>query len=353
MAAALGALVLVAGTFLYYAAYDLDLGFPNVAIPIVLALGIGAGGLRVGPRAQRWGTPVGPPGRGSWLGVGAVLAVAGMVAVQLLTAPPRPTRPTDADFPVRLVAYNVRMGFGLDGRFSPDALAATIRRESPDLVLLSEVDRGWFLNGGHDLLQLLADRLQMRAVFAPAADPLWGDALLTRLPVVSFRSHPLPSAGAATGAEALTAVVKVGEHELGVVGTHLQPPPNGRPAAQAERVATIATELANGDRPVVIAGDLNITPQDPEFGAFLDAGLLDGLAEARPLATFPSDQPERADRPRVHDAEPDRLGRDGTRRHRVRPPSGRRHPDLPGPRGPPTRRLTPTPQRALGDIFRL
>jgi len=293
LAAGAGALLMVTCTFLYYAAYDLDLGFPNVALPIAIAAGIGAGVLRVGPRGRRWGAPVGPPRRAAWLAAAAVVAVAGMVGAQVLTAPNRPTRPAAVDgFPVRLVSYNVRMGFGLDGRFDPDALAAAIRQQAPDLVLLSEVDRGWFLNGGHDVLQLVADRLGMRTVFAPAADPLWGDALLTRLPVLSFRSHPLPRAGAPTGAQALAAVVRVGEHELGVVGTHLQPPPGAGPAAQAERVAAIATELADGDRPVVVAGDLNITPKDPEFVTFLDAGLLDGLVDARPVKTFPADRPD-------------------------------------------------------------
>lgn len=292
-AAWIGGLLLVALTFGYYAAYDLDLGFPNESVPVAVAALIGLAALRVGPRARRWGAPVGAPGQASWLTVAAVVAAAAVIGVQVVTAPTRPAGSTPvAGFPVRLVAYNVRMGFGLDGRFDPDALAATIRRQTPDLVLLSEVDRGWFLNGGHDGLQLIADRLGMRAVFAPAADQLWGDALLTKLPVVSFRSHPLPRRGAPTGAQAFAAVVRVGDAELGIVGTHLQPPPDGGPAAQAERVAAIATELRTEDRPVVVAGDLNVTPGAAEFRTLLDAGLVDALADARPLPTFPSDEPD-------------------------------------------------------------
>ncbi len=293
LAAGLGGVLLVALTFGYYAAYDMDLGFPNEAVPVALAVLIAFGALRVGARARRWGAPLGPPGRAAWLAAAAVGAVVAVAAAQYVTAPARPDRPDPvAGFPVRLVAYNVRMGFGLDGRFDPDALAATIRKQDPDLVFLSEVDRGWFLNGGHDGLQLLADRLGMRAVFAPAADQLWGDALLTRLPVLRMRSHHLPRVGAPTGAEAMTAVVRVGDQELGVVGTHLQPPPDGGPAAQTKRVAGLAAELAREGRPVVVAGDLNIRPGDAEFRTLLDAGFRDGFAEARPLRTFPSDRPD-------------------------------------------------------------
>jgi endonuclease/exonuclease/phosphatase family metal-dependent hydrolase len=293
LAAGAGTLLFVVLTFGYYAPYDVDLGFPNVAVPVLAAIGIALAAVWLGPRARRWGAPAGPQRRLITLMAGALLCAGAVVGVQAWTAPARPTSPEPvADFPVRLAAYNIRMGFGLDGRFDPDALAATIRGQRPDLVLLSEVDRGWFLNGGHDDLQLIADRLGMRAVFAPAADQVWGDAMLTRLPLVSIRSHPLPRAGAPIGAQALAVVVQVGRHELAVVSTHLQPPPDGGPAAQAEEVARIAKRLADEDRPVVVAGDLNVEPRDPEFATLVGvAGLLDGLADARPLATYPSDRP--------------------------------------------------------------
>jgi endonuclease/exonuclease/phosphatase family metal-dependent hydrolase len=183
------------------------------------------------------------------------------------------------------------MGFGTAGRFDPDGIADAIRRERPDVVVLSEVDRGWFVTGGHDDLGLLARRLGMRAVFAPAADPVWGDAMLTRLPVVSVRSERLPRAGAAMGAQALAAVLRVGERELGVIATHLQSPPSSTPQSQAKALSRIARELASHERPVVVAGDLHLAPGTSAFAALLENGLLDGLAAARPLPTYPAARP--------------------------------------------------------------
>jgi endonuclease/exonuclease/phosphatase family metal-dependent hydrolase len=290
-AAGLGALLLLALVFVYYAAYEIDFGVPNTVVLVAAAVGIGVAAVRVGPRARRWGAPTGSLGIDAAIATSVVVAATAVVTLHLVTAPaPVSTRTVD-DFSVRLVAYNIRMGFGLDGRFDPETLAATIGAEQPDIVLLSEVDRGWFLNGGHDDLQLIADRLGMRAVFAPAADPVWGDALLTRLPIVSVRSHPLPRAGAPIGAQALAAVVSVGKAELGVVGTHLQAPPGGTPAEQAREVARIAGELAKPGRPVVLAGDLNLTPGSKEFASLLKGGLIDALAKGRPLPTYPSDKP--------------------------------------------------------------
>jgi endonuclease/exonuclease/phosphatase family metal-dependent hydrolase len=254
---------------------------------VAAAVGIGAAAITIGRRSLHWSPPAAPRYLMTAITVAAVVAAGSVVAAHNAPAGARAPR----EFPVRMVSYNIRMGFSLDGRFDPDALAATINRERPDVVLLSEVDRGWFLNGGHDDLQLLADRLGMRALFAPAADPVWGDALLTRLPIVSIRSHPLPRAGAPIGATAIAAVVSVGGQELGVVGVHLQAPSGELPTVQATAVADIAQDLARGGRPVVVAGDMNITPQSREFASLLASGLRDGFADVRPFRTFPADHP--------------------------------------------------------------
>ncbi|MGY0007419.1 endonuclease/exonuclease/phosphatase family protein, partial [Micromonospora sp. I033] len=188
------------------------------------------------------------------------------------------------------VAYNIRMGFGLDGRLDLDALTRAVDGNRPDVVLLSEVDRGWLLNGGHDTLALLAGRLRMPYVFAPAADPVWGDAVLSRFPVRAGRTRHLAAHGAPTGAQALGVTLDLGGRDLAVVATHLQPPPGQGPVAQAREVAAFATRYAAG-RPLIVGGDLNTEPGDPAFTEFTRAGLVDALAAARPLRTSPADDP--------------------------------------------------------------
>ncbi|MEU4704224.1 endonuclease/exonuclease/phosphatase family protein [Nonomuraea dietziae] len=191
-----------------------------------------------------------------------------------------------------LLAYNIRMGFGLDGRLSLDHITAWAAAKRPDVVLLSEVDRGWLLNGGHDDLDRIARGLGLRAYFAPAADQVWGDALLTNLPVRQVVSHPLGKHGYPTGAQAQTAVIEVGGNEVGIVNTHLQSPPG-----QAPEVAALVRDLsAGGRRPVVLAGDLNTRPGDPEMRVLESAGLSDPLIALGNPATSPADAPvERID----------------------------------------------------------
>ena len=278
-AVALGMLVFAVATVAYYAAYDL--GYPNWWAPVATAVLVAL----VAAGAPRQAGPVLPvPVRVTVLA--GLTALAGLGAA--LHVPPAPARPTTAPAAVRVAAYNIRMGFGLDGRLDLDALARELR--GADVVLLSEVDRGWWLNGGHDTLALLARRLEMPYVFAPAADPVWGDAVLSRFPVRSGQTRRLTAHGAPTGAQALGVTLDLGGRELAVVATHLQPPPGRDPVEQAREVAAFAGRYAGG-RPLVLGGDLNTEPADPAFAEFTRAGLVDALAPARPLRTSPADDP--------------------------------------------------------------
>ncbi|MFE9189120.1 endonuclease/exonuclease/phosphatase family protein [Micromonospora sp. NPDC007208] len=282
-AVAAGMLVFALGAVGYYSAYDL--GYPNAAVPVVVAVLIAAVAFTARPVVHRFSGPF-PPLRTA-AAVTALALLAPVLADEVPVASNREGPPER----LTVVAYNIRMGFGLDGRFDLSGLAEVVDRQRPDVVLLSEVDRAWLLNGGHDTLDLLSDRLGMPYVFGPAADPVWGDAVLSRWPVRDPRTLPLAAVGAPTGAQALAVTLDLGDGvRTAVVSTHLQPPPGKGPVVQARAVADFATGYAAG-RPLVVAGDLNTEPGDEAFAEFARAGLVDALAAARPLATSPADDP--------------------------------------------------------------
>ncbi len=282
-----GMLVFAVVAVLYYAAYDL--GYPNGWLPAGVAVLTGV--VALGGRLRTPQVAPEPPASAG-LPAGPVAVLAALVAFAAAWAHGPWLVASNRDGPpeqVRLVAYNIRMGFGLDGRLDLAALDRAVGRA--DVVVLSEVDRGWLLNGGHDTLHLLAARLEMPYVFAPAAGPLWGDAVLSRWPVDRARTRPLPAVGAPTGAQALGVTVDLGDGvRLAVVSTHLQPPPGEDPVVQARAVAEFATAYA-GDAPLVVAGDFNTEPGDPAFTALTSAGLVDAFASVRPLPTSPADDP--------------------------------------------------------------
>lgn len=274
-----GALVWVVGFFLYYGGYDLGYRM-DWLLPVVLAVVV-YGVYRATPVPDRTG---GPPLLLYPIAL-ACLVAAGIGAYEYRQ--PVSSVPT-ADRDLRVVTWNVRMGYGLDGTFDPVAVGQRLR--GADVVLLSEVDRGWLLNGGQDQLAILAHQTGQRLYFAPAADPVWGDAVLTNLPVTEVRNQPLASHGAPTGAQALAVKVRVDQDPIWMVSTHLQPH-QSIVTEQAGEVAAFAASLASDGSAVVLAGDLNTEPGSEAFAALTAAGLTDALAENRPAATFSADQP--------------------------------------------------------------
>ncbi|MFD9949546.1 endonuclease/exonuclease/phosphatase family protein [Nonomuraea sp. NPDC059023] len=276
-----GGLVFFLGLFAYYAAYDMNLGFPNRVVPVVAGLLIVGVALSAYFRHRPPSYALGRIWRLSAAAV-VVALLAGATAYQ-----PEPAVQRKQGDTLKLIAYNIRMGFGLDGRLSLDRIAAWAAAQKPDLVLLSEVDRGWLLNGGHDDLARIARGLGMSYYFAPAADELWGDALLTNLPVNALTSHRLGAHDYPTGAQAQTFTVEVGGKEIGVVNTHLQ-----APEGQAPEVAAIVRGLRAGGRPVVLAGDLNLRRGDPGMRVLESAGLTDPLVALGDPPTSPADAPK-------------------------------------------------------------
>ena len=90
--------------------------------------------------------------------------------------------------PLVTASYNIHRGVGLDRRRDLDRIARVIEEIGPDVIGLQEVVR---VNGGMpraDQARYLADRLGMTLVMGetrPFGDGTYGNAVLTRLPVLA------------------------------------------------------------------------------------------------------------------------------------------------------------------------
>jgi endonuclease/exonuclease/phosphatase family metal-dependent hydrolase len=288
-AAAASLLLLLLIGFGYYAAYELPLPFGNDVFLVLAAVGLAASSLAATRDGKRVQTVRGVP----QLALAATAAI--MVGIGVVVALVQPTAPepevrSATDGTVRVVSYNVHMGYDVRGRFEPDAIAAVLRSTDADVVVLNEIDRGWLLEGGHDLLRMLADRTGMEARFAPAADDIWGNAILSRLPVSDVTVTPLPREGAAMRRSMVSAVVDLGDGEsLGIVGAHLHHVPN-EPAVrlvQARAVAGEVSRLHSRGLPVAVLGDLNAAADAPELEPL--AFLRDAVPGGVP--TYPAHDP--------------------------------------------------------------
>lgn len=280
LAAAGGLLAIPAGAFSYYATFDLDVAWsPSVVVAALVVL-VAVVVALARPGEDR---PT------DWLLIGGAVAVLAAGTVVAAALRPEVATAEPGTYPVRVLTYNVHMGVGLDGRPDVSAIARVVGEADADVIVLNEVSRGWFIAGGADVLHRLARIVGLPYVFAPAADEAWGNAILSRYPLVDVRVDVLPVGGATMRRSAVSAAVQLRTGQLGVVGTHLHHVPQDVETrrAQAERVAQIADEFVRAGVPVVVAGDLN-APPDTE-----DLAPLDGwtFATAGAPPTYPADRP--------------------------------------------------------------
>jgi endonuclease/exonuclease/phosphatase family metal-dependent hydrolase len=276
----------------YYADTDLQLTAGADGLLLVTAIGLAAVGMvarrRVLPRTAE---PLHP-------GLGALrmttLTLIGALGVAIAVTPAAAPRLElgAPDAPIRLVLLNVNHGWGPDGRFDPVGTAEALRSLDPDVIVLTEVDRGWLIGGGHDLLAILAGELGFDHRFAPAVDEVAGTALLTHFAITESLTEQLPQGADRVRRSQLAAVLAVAEGErLGIVATQLSTVDDqgATRLPQARAVAAMAARMRERGVPVSILGDLRVPFGSPELEAF-GASVVSALPEGS--ATHPSDAPQ-------------------------------------------------------------
>jgi len=275
--------------FGYYVVYDLNVPYSNTVIPplaaAILALcAIGAARLlpaKVTSQRVKW-APL-------WIALAFLLFP--MVSWVTWIIP----HPVEGDgFPVRVMTYNLHMGFDTDGYLGMEALAKVIEESGAEVVGLQEVSRGWCIAGSLDMLTWLSRRLEMPYVSGPTADPLWGNAILSRYPITAHGSALLPMGGVRIQRGYLWAQIDIGAGEdLLMIVTHLHDPEEEGHIRQIQVPPIL--EFWAGRPSTVIVGDFNARPGDPEITMVLDAGLRDSFAEVGtgPGYTYASDDPHK------------------------------------------------------------
>ncbi len=273
MAHGLGMILLVSLTFAYYVGYDLRVPYDNtillpVAGMVLLASGLAAAALLPGAGLA---APL------DWRPAGTALAVL-LLPLFSWAAWRVPQPAAGHGWPVRVMTYNLHQGFDTEGRLGMEALAQVIEGSGAQVVALQEVSRGWYINGSLDMLVWLSRRLGMPYLFGPAADPVWGNAILSRYPIREHGSGSVPRGDAPMKRGYLWARIDLGQgQELLVIATHLHHVEE-ESQIRLPQVATIVKFWAGRERTVIL-GDMNSWPPSPEMALFRQAGLRDAFAE--------------------------------------------------------------------------
>lgn len=272
-----GMLMLLVLLFVFYAHYDIAVPVPQAIVRPLAALVMGFAALR----ASMTGALVpAKMGRSAAIPALLVLAVPGIQLATLNEIEPA----AGTGFPVRVMTYNIHQGFDAHGRHGMEALAQIIEAQDPDIVALQEVSRGWLTNGSVDTLVWLSQRLGMAYVFGPAADQVWGNAVLSRLPIRRAGNHRMPNNDDIVMDRGfLMLEVDVGGGEtLEVLATHFHNGEEEEDAAARLPQSQAVLEAADSDRTMVLLGDLNASPHHPEIRLIADAGFVDAFVLAGP-----------------------------------------------------------------------
>ncbi|WP_417381416.1 endonuclease/exonuclease/phosphatase family protein [Gimesia sp.] len=217
----------------------------------------------------------------------------GMLVLTLLASQSSAAEQTQT---LRVLCYNIHYGQGTDGKYDVARLAKVIKQTKPDLVALQEVDVGVKRSGRVHEAQRLAELTGLAVRFGPTQHyegGLFGNAVLTRLPILDVMIQPLPYTESTPqlvtyprGAIIVTVRGQNGK-PLRFISTHFQ---HNLPKDRIEEAKAINRHFTlDSDIPTILAGDMNATP-DAEPIQILLKQWTNAIDEAA-TPTAPSTKP--------------------------------------------------------------
>lgn len=197
---------------------------------------------------------------------------------------------------LRVLQLNMHAGIGRSGAVDLAGIAAEIRAVRPDVVSLNEVDSGTVRSGRTDEAAYLGRATGMHAVYGPnvamRGGGRFGNAILTRFPVVATHNTRLPRTPHTEPRGLLAATLRVGGRPVSFYSVHLT---QGHLRGAAERVReadAVARVIRSSSYPTILSGDLNSRPGDLPV-RILRQYLLDAQQQGgtRPGPTVPEGAP--------------------------------------------------------------
>lgn len=191
---------------------------------------------------------------------------------------------------VRVLVYNIHAGKDAKQVDNLDRVAALIKEQNADIVLLQEVDKFTQRSGKVDQLAKLEQLTGMKGTFGKSLDYQGGDygiAILSRWPITTSQTTSLkvePAQTRAGGSKeprvALTAVTQSPFGDLIIINTHIDA---GREDTyrkqEAPQVVSLAREALSRGARVLVGGDFNSTPESDVQQTVRSMGMRDAWME--------------------------------------------------------------------------
>ncbi|HEV8341205.1 MAG TPA: endonuclease/exonuclease/phosphatase family protein [Candidatus Binatia bacterium] len=184
-------------------------------------------------------------------------------------------------FKFRVASFNIHSGRGADGNFDLSRIATEL--SGTDLAGLNEV-RGPSLLSEKDQAAQLGEKLGMAAIFGPS-ERRWfitsfGNGLLSRFPILTWRSRPMQVGRPGTYRSVIVARLKIGEQSVQIIVGHVE-----RGELRDPQLRELREIFETTPAPTILMGDLNAEPSHPEL---LRMANFPGAAHARVFGRFHS-----------------------------------------------------------------
>ena len=267
-------------TLAYYAVYQINLPYTNTILEVVSAVVISlcalVSCLKTGNRSLAIKT--------SWVTPLLVLVLLTLPLIRILMYQ-QPVETEGNGFPVKVMTYNLHNGFNTSGDLDMEALARVIEENDPDIIALQEISRGWLISGRVDMLEWLSQRLDMLYISGPTEGQLWGNAILSRFPIVESTNYELPPRDLFLRRGYLITKIDIGNEEyLTVIATHLHHLSEDSEIRQQQVPVILGTW--NSAKMTIITGDMNAEPDSPEIQLFREAYFIDVMSGSIPSAGY-------------------------------------------------------------------
>lgn len=200
---------------------------------------------------------------------------------------------------VRVMTYNIHHANPPSkeeaGEIDLDAIIDVIRKETPDLVALQEVDENTRRSGKVKQAEAIAEKLGMKAFFGRAIDyegGYYGVALLSRYSIKETTVTPLPEDAEPQSENRVLATAKIklpGDMVIRFGSTHLDVVSAENRKQQVKAINEVA---AKETMPFIVAGDFNAMPGSSAVAELDKSFVRTCLIDCEP--TIPVDKPDRA-----------------------------------------------------------
>lgn len=184
----------------------------------------------------------------------------------------------------RLMSYNIRNGYGMDKTVSLERIAQVINNANAEAVALQEVDS---ITGRYpiDVTTRVGELTDMHATYGASIDFMggkYGVAILTREKPLSHFRVPLPCRSEPRS----LLIVELEDYYF--CCTHLSLHEEDR----IKSVAIIEQTLAALDKPAILAGDINATPDEQSIKNLKKSFQVFDKQGSGGKLTWPADNPE-------------------------------------------------------------